>query len=796
MSEIEVPYNHDLKPLEALLSTTTRTGDFYVSNTLEIPMPRLEVDGLGPLSFPIPSSQAKALIALASRAPYGRGEDTIVDTAVRNVWQISPDSINLYGKSWPATFDRLLTQVQEGLGIPNIDFLAEPYKLLVYEPGGFFLPHRDTEKAPGMFGTLVLTLPSQYSGGALRIAHAGREVIVETKVSEPSEISFTAFYADCEHEALPVTSGHRVCLVYNLIQEKPKSKKPLQAPNCASPAAQAATLLDTYWKSESAPPKIAWLLEHQYSPEGLAFANLKGADAARAEVLLQAAQQADLSAHLAIVHIGESGAAEYDYRPSRRRYYSYNEDDEDEPEEQDDEGFAVAEVFESWRQLDQWRDTGDQPVAFGPIDLGDDELLPQGALDGEAPDEKRFYEATGNEGASFERAYHRAALVLWPTRNTIDVLLQAGPTAALPFLTQLAAQGPGTPQSLRAARRVIEAWPEPLTAKHLYLDNSNQPKATDRAALIDALVNLNAPELLERFLRINLIPTYEGPENDAILRAAPLFGPAKTTALFQHLVAHHITHRHDQLADLLFKLALAGTAILDDIALSTVAMLDEIQPARIEYGPYREYTAPKPVFLVDLFSALSLCKKELLAESAAERIAALPDAFPILTLVVPALSIICANTHRLPPSILRAMEILWTGAAQYLLAQSETKPQAPKDWSQLAKLNCNCADCATLQTFARDPIANIHRFRVNKERRRHLHNQITHHGLDMTHETERQGSPQTLVCIKTRRTFQNRMHLYKEEIQAMRELLKFDPKATQRLSLSQRLEAAIKISNN
>ena len=71
-----------------------------------------------------------------------------------------------------------------------------------------------------MFGTLVVTLPSTYRGGALRIRHAGREVTVETGATDPSEISFAAFYADCEHEVLPVREGNRVCLVYNLVQER------------------------------------------------------------------------------------------------------------------------------------------------------------------------------------------------------------------------------------------------------------------------------------------------------------------------------------------------------------------------------------------------------------------------------------------------------------------------------------------------------------------------------------------------------------------------------------------------
>jgi hypothetical protein len=46
------------------------------------------------------------------------------------------------------------------------------YKLLVYDQGSFFVSHRDTEKAPGMFATLVVVLPSASTGGELVVRHS------------------------------------------------------------------------------------------------------------------------------------------------------------------------------------------------------------------------------------------------------------------------------------------------------------------------------------------------------------------------------------------------------------------------------------------------------------------------------------------------------------------------------------------------------------------------------------------------------------------------------------------------
>jgi hypothetical protein len=88
---IEVEYNQELVRLETLLSKVKRSGEFYVAGTLEIPMPSVEIEGVGRLSFPVPEVQVRALIDRATRAPYGRGPDTIVDESVRKVWQLQLD---------------------------------------------------------------------------------------------------------------------------------------------------------------------------------------------------------------------------------------------------------------------------------------------------------------------------------------------------------------------------------------------------------------------------------------------------------------------------------------------------------------------------------------------------------------------------------------------------------------------------------------------------------------------------------------------------------------------------------
>jgi len=71
---IAVPYNHRLKRLEALLAGVEWTGDFFVQGSLDAPIPRVEINGVGVLSFSVPASQIEVVIKRAHRAPYGRGE--------------------------------------------------------------------------------------------------------------------------------------------------------------------------------------------------------------------------------------------------------------------------------------------------------------------------------------------------------------------------------------------------------------------------------------------------------------------------------------------------------------------------------------------------------------------------------------------------------------------------------------------------------------------------------------------------------------------------------------------------
>ena len=108
--------------------------------------------------------------------------------------------------------------------VPNRSIRAELYKLNLYTgPGGHFKSHVNAPRSGDMFGSLVVCLPTQFSGGALVARHGNQEVVFDWSSSSDDPLNvvhWAAYFSDVEHEILPVTSGHCLTLTYNLYAEQ------------------------------------------------------------------------------------------------------------------------------------------------------------------------------------------------------------------------------------------------------------------------------------------------------------------------------------------------------------------------------------------------------------------------------------------------------------------------------------------------------------------------------------------------------------------------------------------------
>jgi hypothetical protein len=749
--------------LASLLSTVSRPGDYFTSGTAEIMTPRLEVDGVGIVALPLLPVQAEQLVAAAERAPYGRGADTIVDTEVRRTWQIGADRVRIAGKHWAAALEGILGRVAEGLGVSE-PIVAELYKLLVYDQGSFFLGHRDTEKLPGMFATLVIVLPSVATGGELLVRHKGREARLDLHPEDPSEVAFAAFYADCVHEVLPVTSGCRLTLVYNLLRQKRGER--LEPPSYEREQARVAALLQAWAAGEgpeagAAPRKIIYLLEHAYTEAELGFRALKGADAAAAAVLAGAAEQSDCDLHLAMLSIQESGAADYvaDYG-SRRRWRA--EEDE----------FEAGDVAERHVSLSEWRLPDGSAPALDELPVSDEELSPPDALEALEPDEVEFEEATGNAGASFERTYRHAALVLWPRREFLRVLSQAGLGTTLPYLTDLTNRWAAADAGHR-----VQLWNEAHElAGHMI---SDWPKGgwyarqggTDAARLLTLLTRLQDTKRIDAFLAGVLSRgLHVEADNDAIVGALGQLSPGRGAALIERLVAGTAATSPAICASLLAR-AVGGMPTKRRAGLIGAAgtLVNAIpgDPARAAaVQPWQSRRDVEAGLVVDLFTAL-VSIDEALAGTAAAYVLAWPKTYKPDAVLVPAVCTLFGLADLKASSAVRRLR---DACVAHLSARAGETLEAPKDWRRPATISCSCRNCGEVNRFLGSPERQTWLLRAAEADRAHVEENIKDAQCDLDMMTDRRGRPYTLVCTKNQASYERQLKQRQQDLADLKRL--------------------------
>lgn len=191
----------------------------------------------GAAMFPLGHAELQEIIEASTVASFGRGKKTVTDKSYRDAYALDPEKCT---SSFQLCNTGILGEVRLMLVPDAGDIRAELYKMNVYTgPSGHFKAHVDTPRGGLMFGSLVVCLPSQFTGGALVTRHDGLTTTydwsssscvsapdVQTRavtrararaLAEPrADVRWAAFFGDVEHEILPVTAGHRVTLTYNL----------------------------------------------------------------------------------------------------------------------------------------------------------------------------------------------------------------------------------------------------------------------------------------------------------------------------------------------------------------------------------------------------------------------------------------------------------------------------------------------------------------------------------------------------------------------------------------------------
>ncbi|MFI8186213.1 2OG-Fe(II) oxygenase [Actinacidiphila glaucinigra] len=767
------------KQLAELLGDAQRRGDFSTRIEMSARALSIEVDGVGELPLPLRAPVTKKLIAQARQASFGRGEQTLSDTSVRDTWEITPDRITLGGTDWDRTLDGVLDGVRTALGLPpTVVLRAEPHALLVYGKGQFFLPHQDSEKDDSMVGTLVVSLPSHHTGGELVVSHAGRSVVHQ---ASREKLTFAAFYADCLHEVKPVKSGYRVTLTMNLLAERIRPAGEDDGDSVADLAhcltehfTEPAEERYAYGRQKAAPPnRLVYLLDHEYTQRGLDWDRLKGADAARTALLRQAAAETDCEAVLALAEVKETWDAHapydrYDYY-GEVEHYDDCEDEECEGEclldpdgepgverrrSGDFSSYELNELIDDEITLSWWTrpdGTGGEqinlPVAYAEVcaTTENKDLTPY---------QSEYEGYMGNYGNTLDRWYRRAAVVLWPRQRSFTARAEAGSEGALREL-----QGHLDAGDLDRARTLARSL-APFWKHH----GSGEAAAALFAAALPVAVGLREADTATMLLAPFGVETLGERHAPGLAAAAARYGRTwargAVSSWFGTVGAYTGADRAawlESLPGLCTALRATdgdGDAMASPLAEGAWQAVEQQLTSWLDVGRETERRTGMEGLGASLARVLQAAGPET-ADTIAATLRGLPDT--ALECLLPALR----TAARQPTTIrdgapaARAFQTLADHCEDRLAAALTRPVRAADDWSLTPAGTCRtgCGLCPDLDAFLTSRTRHVMEWPLAKDGRRHLHSRIDQAGLPVSHTTRRQGRPYVLVLTKTDAVF-------------------------------------------
>jgi hypothetical protein len=510
------------------------------------------------------------------------------------------------------------------------------------------------------------------------------------------------------------------------------------------------------------PEKIVYPLQHAYTPAELSFEALKSADAAAAAVLKGAAPNARCELHLALLSIEESGSAEhtgyYGSRWGRRA-------------EEDAEEFEVIEVSDRSATLSNWVRPDGAPSPLEAIPFEEEELSPPEALDDLEPDEEHFQEATGNEGASFERTYCRAALTLWPAAQRLAVLNRGGLELTLPYLASLTAswEAAGAEAGNTLWREadelcglMVASWPTSPWYPRRDETESHE------AAMLALLTRLGNAPRIEAFLAgVSASAAFSSGDAEGIVQAAQLLAAGRAAELIERIVVANTGRNLSACGQLLAQ----STGRIGSLNRAARVLVEALpgDPAKAPEasGWYNKPCSVEPGFVAALIGALHQIDEDL-SGRAVSHFLTWPKTYTFDEVLTPAALTLAADTEGWDTPAARRLS---NACIAHFEARIALPLEPPADWKRDGVTSCSCGHCQDLNTFLSDPGRQSWTFKAAEPKRRHLEEVIHRSRCDLDLKTEKRGSPHGLVCTKNQASYQRRVQQRKSDLVHLDQLI-------------------------
>lgn len=745
------------KKLLDLLKTIKGNGSFSTSGVKNFILPGLHINRIGEIGFPLSPLQAKDIIKVSHKAPFGKGSQTITDSAVRSAWEINADQLSFHHENWKPFLKNVLEDTKKGLGIEEGTVTASPYKLLIYETGDFFLPHKDSEKEPGMFGTLVIGLPSAHTGGELVIHFDGREEIVDFAPSASHyKMPYVAFFADCDHEIKPLTSGYRVCLVYNLLYateaQKPKS------PQFMSQVNEMAALLTTMADSVTDKPKVV-VLGHQYTPTNFSLEGLKLHDKPRAEALLNAAGKAGYFARLGLVThylMGDMEGGDYDD-------YNYGYSGRSRKYGREPQAAEMGEVYESDTRIEHWSSGGGP--GLGKISVSEEDLITDIEVGDGDPIDKAEEGYTGNAGMTIEYWYHYGAVVLWPTSKHLALLSACTVSVRLEWLDYyLQYWEKPTLQFPESAKQLLMGFQVPEIEE-------NGDEDWDFDPVVAVLLKLNDKKFLADNCAGLLTKTFDLISVKAWTDLLQGYPPDIFVPIFKKAGETNNVFRVNHLLKILEALealnAPSYRAFLSHQIQHIPVYIEKIEFSQLKDGSYyyleTEEKSRKKTITAVLGKILSFSRQKN------EDAKWIKSAFDVVVRVLPrkyvndVLAAVLLGQKDKNNALAKALHAV---CVHELLNRTAVKPTPPPNWAREVPKSENYYKeiWEILRPFLISPTQQVFEYRKSESYRKQMENAIDSVTIDLKMETIKKGSPHTLQLTKTQAAYEKALKKWKEDV--------------------------------
>ncbi|OCH89762.1 hypothetical protein OBBRIDRAFT_778110 [Obba rivulosa] len=172
------------------------------------------------LSYGRMEEELRRLFDASEPATFKRDSQDVLDETLMKAGKLH---IFDFANKFDPTASRMLSLIRGELLESGREepISAELRELNVYGPGSFSKSYKETQRNEDCFATLVLIYPTKHEGGELVLDRDGEQWVIDianaiSHSAESNNIHYVAFLNDVAHEILPIRSGYRVAVTYEL----------------------------------------------------------------------------------------------------------------------------------------------------------------------------------------------------------------------------------------------------------------------------------------------------------------------------------------------------------------------------------------------------------------------------------------------------------------------------------------------------------------------------------------------------------------------------------------------------